>query len=127
MSSGSDAADPLLHALLEAVAVLERVRDGADDLIDAAHALVTQRREGQSWEEILRDERTPRLSGLLADSAEAIGAVSSRVRRTQAEVLYRRGVPMHRIGSLLGITRQRVAALLKSIQQVEGQVGGTPR
>jgi hypothetical protein len=127
LEADSRGEDGLLAAILEAVAVLERVRDEADELIATASALVAQRREGRPWEEILRDEAAPGVSVLLADNAEALAGASSRVRRAQVSALYRRGVPMHRIGSLLGITRQRVAVLLKTTRTEDGEVGGTPR
>ena len=127
IAPGTDTGDSLLAALVDAVAVLQRVRDRADELIGKTQALIAERQAGRPWEEILRDEPAPRLSVLLADSADAVAGASSRVRRAQVEVLYRRGVAMHRIGSLLGITRQRVAVLLKATQQEEGEVGGTPR
>jgi hypothetical protein len=109
--------DALLDALVEAVAVLERIRDRADELIAKVQALVAERHDERPWEEILRDEAAPGVSVLLADNAEALAAASSRVRRAQVHALYRRGVPMHRIGSLLGITRQRVAVLLKTTRK----------
>jgi len=120
--------DALLDSLLEAVAVLERIRDSADGLVADANVLLAQRREGRPWEEILRDEPAPGVSVVFADRADALSGASSRLRRAQVDALYRRGVPMHRIGSLLGITRQRVAVLLKATREEEdGRVGGTPR
>jgi hypothetical protein len=124
LEADSQGEDGLLAAILQAVAVLERVRDQADDLIAAASKLLVQRREGRPWEEILRDEASPGLSVLLADNAEALAGASSRVRRAQVSALYRRGVPMHRIGSLLGITRQRVAVLLKTTRKEDDEVSG---
>jgi len=103
---------------------MERIRDQADDLIAKAHTLLLQRREGRPWEEILRDEAAPGVSVLLADSCEGLAAASSRLRRAQVHALYGRGVPMHRIGSLLGITRQRVAVLLKTARNEDGSTAG---
>jgi hypothetical protein len=140
-----DGDDALVVSLIETISVLEQVRGEADELIAKAHRLVTQQRAGRPWEEILRDEPSPRLSVLLARSSDALAGASSRVRRTQVETLYRRGMAMHRIGALLGITRQRVAVLLKATHQPDGtavedgtaaedgaaaedgKVGGTPR
>jgi hypothetical protein len=116
--------DPLVAALEEAVAVVQEVARTADDLIVKAQALITSRREGREWEEILCDEETPLLSALLARTADAIGHANSRVRRAQIDVLYGSGMAMHRIGNLLGITRQRVAALLNASMQPPGAPNG---
>jgi hypothetical protein len=45
----------------------------------------------------------------------SIGRANSGVRRAQAAVLYRSGMSMERIGTLLGISRQRVAILLRGV------------
>jgi len=54
---------------------------------------------------------------MLAHSAEALSRANSEVRRAQAGVLYACGLSMERIGTLLGITRQRVAILLKAAEE----------
>jgi hypothetical protein len=119
--------DKLLAALIEAVGVLEEVGRGAGQIVAKAQALVAQRRDGREWDEILCAEEVPRLTALLSDSSEAIGRVNSRVRRAQTDVLYEQGLAMHRIGELLGITRQRVAVLLNAAGDEKGKVGDTPR
>src|SRR5947209_9097371 len=106
--------DRLLPALVDAVTALEDVSRGSERLVAQAQALVAARREGRAWEAILSEEESPRVSERLADCADAVGRVSSTVRRMQADVLYDSGMAMHRIGTLMGITRQRVAVLLKA-------------
>lgn len=120
----TDNDDALVASLMETVAVLERVRDDAEVLIAKARDLVAQRRDGRPWDQILSEEDSPRLSALLADTTEAIGGVNSRVRRAQADLLYDEGMAMHRIGSLMGITRQRVAVLLSAAGDGKGRDGG---
>ncbi|HEV3354386.1 MAG TPA: hypothetical protein VG076_15770 [Acidimicrobiales bacterium] len=125
--SAGEGDDKLLAALVEAVGVLEEVGRGSGQIAAKAQALVAQRREGRRWDEILCAEEVPRLTALLSDSSEAIGRVNSRVRRAQTDVLYEQGLAMHRIGELLGITRQRVAVLLNAVGDEKGKVGETPR
>jgi predicted XRE-type DNA-binding protein len=82
-------------------------------LIAKANRLVRLRRDGLPWEEILLSEERPLMSVLFAETAEAMMRANSRVRRTQAQALRRAGVTLTRIGELLGVTRQRVSALLR--------------
>jgi hypothetical protein len=105
--------DEVLAALADAVAILEEHQRRAQQLIAKADRLVRLRRDGLPWEEILLSEEHPLMSVLFAETAEAMMHANSRVRRTQAQALRRAGVTLTRIGELLGVTRQRVSALLR--------------
>lgn len=108
-----DPVDAFLDALLE----LDR---GLEENIDRAHRMKRRiedlRRahaEGRSISEIVPAEETPLLVQLLTESAEHLAAYGSRVRRTEARVLYGEGMTMDEIARLFGVTRQRVSALLR--------------
>src|SRR3954468_1081240 len=117
----SESDDRLLAALLEAAAVFEDVTRASRQLVDNAQALIAERRRGRAWEAILSEEESPRFSALLADCADAVGRVNSSVRRVEVDVLYESGMAMHRIGALMGITRQRVAVLLNAAAEAKGK------
>ena len=112
---GQEAPDPVLAALREMVTALDELVRTADDMTDRANALATLRRDGRSWDDLLFTEEARRLTALLAGGAEAVGRANSNVRRAQAGVLYGGGLSMEKIGKLLGISRQRVAILLKAM------------
>ncbi len=106
-----------IDAFLEALSDLDRALDENIDrarrmkqrIIDLqrAHA------EGRSISEFVPEEETPPIVRLLTESADNLAAYGSRVRRTEALVLYSEGMTMDQIARLFGVTRQRVSALLR--------------
>jgi hypothetical protein len=107
--------DAVVVALDELTAALrELVRDAAG-MIEQADAVAARRRDGGSWGDVLFTDDARGVTASLAEAAERIGRANSGVRRAQAAVLYRHGVSMERIGTLLGISRQRVAILLRAM------------
>lgn len=109
--------DPDVRDFLEALADLERA---LDENVERAHLMKeriteiqTALGQGRSLQEIVPEEETPLLVGLLTESAEHLHAYGSRVRRSEARALYREGLTMDQIARLFGVTRQRVSALLR--------------
>jgi len=107
-----EGSDALLEALDQVRAVLHELAHRADVMIAEADRVSARRATVGSWEQVLFAEGARRLTSTLADSAIALGRVNSAWRQAQAAALHARGVPMARIGGLLGVTRQRVAVLL---------------
>ena len=113
----SEVADSVLAALDAMNEVLGQLGRRTDGMQAEAHAVTAMRRDGGQWDEVLFTDEARRLTTLLAESAEALGRANSELRRAQAAVLYGSGLSMERIGLLLGISRQRVAILLKAVEQ----------
>ncbi|MBV9411199.1 MAG: hypothetical protein JO148_06360 [Acidimicrobiia bacterium] len=113
----SDASDHVLGALDAMNTVLGQLARRTAGMQAEADAVASMRREGGPWDEVLFTEEARRLTTLLAETAEALGRANSELRRAQAAVLYGSGLSMERIGLLLGISRQRVAILLKAADQ----------
>jgi len=107
------ATDDVLVALEHVSAALAASEGRARQIVERSNDLARQRAAGQSWRDIAESESNPRTADLLRDSMEAILRANSRYRRALVKELYGDGVTMQRIAELLGITRQRVAVLLK--------------
>jgi DNA-directed RNA polymerase sigma subunit (sigma70/sigma32) len=75
--------------------------------LEEAHA------SGRPFREVVPWEETPLIVQLLSESTHALLSCGSRVRRTEARMLYREGLTMDQIGALFGVSRQRVSALLR--------------
>jgi DNA-directed RNA polymerase sigma subunit (sigma70/sigma32) len=88
---------------------LERTRRMKRRIADLQQACAS----GRPIREIIPDEESPLLVQLLTESTGSLDAHGSRVRRTEARLLHREGVPMEEIARLFGVTRQRVSALLR--------------
>lgn len=112
-----DTADNVLGALDAMNAVLGQLARRTSGMRAEADAVAAMRRDGGPWDEVLFTDEARHLTAQLAESAEALGRANSELRRAQAAVLYGSGLSMERIGLLLGISRQRVAILLKAAEQ----------
>ena len=69
--------------------------------------------EGRPLIQVVPREEPPVLVQLLTESAEALQAFGSRVRRTEARALHQQGMTMDQIAAVFGVTRQRAPALLR--------------
>ncbi|MGH7128073.1 MAG: helix-turn-helix domain-containing protein, partial [Planctomycetaceae bacterium] len=72
------------------------------------------RERGHSYSEIVPGENRPLIVEMLTTSLYELADVSSRLRRAEAQALYSEGFTMAKIADLFGVTRQRVATLLRS-------------
>ena len=69
---------------------------------------------GRPIKEIVPLEDPPLIVHLLSESTKALHDYGAAVRRTEARVLHREGMPMDQIAQLFRVTRQRVSALLRN-------------
>lgn len=101
------------------VSVLEAVATAADDVADdqrtvarKARSMQRRRDRGWSWARVLDAEAAPGLLELLRRSTRRLAQQTSRLARTLAAGLHDEGDSFRQIGRRLGVTHQRVSAML---------------
>jgi len=119
--------DPVLSALDELVTVLRMTTERNRTAIRRADAIGRLRERGHRYSEIVPMEKRPLIVELLTRTLYELSDASSRLRRVEARALYSEGLTMAEIAELFGVTRQRVAALLRpsidARNRDEGAVG----
>ena len=105
-------------AVIAALAVVEdAVRQAtklATMIIERAEHIRAMRSEGLPYREIVPNEQRPLIVELLTANLELLSGVGSRLRRVEARVLYDEGLTMDEVAALFGVSRQRVAVLLRT-------------
>lgn len=105
--------DPVLAALDELVTVLRETTERNRTAIRRAETIRRLRERGHRYGEIVPSEKRPLIVELLARSLSELSDASSRLRTVEARTLYSEGLTMAEIADLFGVTRQRVAALIR--------------
>jgi hypothetical protein len=114
-------------AMGEAMAsALEEIATAADEVADdqrlvarRARAMQRQRDRGWSWALILDRERMPGLLELLRRSGRRLSGATARLGRTLAAGLSKEGESRRQVGRRLGVTHQRVSAMLSGERRRE--------
>ena len=102
----TDSLAELLVAVDECVAELQDVRRRAEDLL-------TARRSGSSWLDIVSSEQRPLVVESISSVMATLARAGSTWRREEAHALHSEDVSINRIAAMFGVTRQRISALLR--------------
>jgi hypothetical protein len=101
--------------------VLEEVADAADDVADeqrqvarGARAMQRRRDRGWSWARILHEEAAPGVVVLLRRSTRRLAAATGRLTQALVAGLSGEGESRRKIARRLGVTHQRISAIVKS-------------
>jgi hypothetical protein len=104
--------------------VLETVAVAADDVADdqrrvarRARAMQRQRDRGWSWVKVLDREAGPGLLGLLRGSARRLAESAGHLAQALARGLAGEGQSRRQIAQRLGVTHQRITAILRHDRQ----------
>jgi hypothetical protein len=115
--------DPTLLALEELVRAAEEMR-GATALVIARAAVIRRsRQQGLPYREIVHSGDGPLIAELLTDSIRRYQAAGTRFRYAEARALQAEGLTLEQIGQLFGLTRQRIAAILRRQPTPPGGTG----
>jgi hypothetical protein len=109
--------DPVLAALDDLCAAIEANTRSNERILARAENIRLAREAGTSYRDIVSDEERPLIPELVTENLERLFRAGSRLRRAEAAALHDEGVSMEKIGTLFGVTRQRVSALLRPDRQ----------
>jgi hypothetical protein len=106
--------DEMFTALTEVLALLEKVARWLPQVAARTDELKSGRARGESLASLLTGATEPLVVDVLSDLLQGVFAVGSRLRRAEARALYAEGLSMEDVGLLLGVSRQRISAIINS-------------
>ena len=112
-TSGDDPGETAVAALEQLVREIDRCAVELQDARERAQQLLTQRRSGDSWLDIVTGEARPLVVERISTVLSALAGAGSSWRRAQARALQAEQVSINRIAAMFGVTRQRISALLR--------------
>ena len=112
-------ADGVIAALAGVDNALREAKKIAQMITERAAHIRAMRTQGLPYRDIVPNEQRPLIVELLTANLELISAAGSNLRRIEAQALHDEGLTMDEIATLFGVSRQRVAALLKPYKQPE--------
>jgi hypothetical protein len=104
--------DRLVVALENLAESAEKTSAEQQVIADSARAMTEERRRGRPWAAIIAGEGRPSVLALLGSSLRRLSQASSRVRTGVATALAKEGLSTRQIATHLGVTHQRVSAML---------------
>jgi hypothetical protein len=105
--------DPVLTALEELLSVLRETADRNRAVVNRADAIRRFREGGHRYSDIVPMEERPLIVELLTQNLRELSDASGNFRKVEARAMYSEGLTMSEIADLFGVTRQRIAALLR--------------
>ena len=126
-TSGVDPGDTAVAALEHLVQEIDRCAAELQEARERAVQLLTRRRSGDSWLDIVTGEARPLVVERISTVLSTLAAAGSSWRRAQARALQAEEVSINRIAAMFGVTRQRISALLRdSSGSPAGALGDPP-
>ena len=113
-NSPDPAEDAVIAALAEVEDAVRQSAEFATAIIERAEHIRAMRSAGLPYRDIVPNEQRPLIVGLLTENLELFFTVGNRLRRAESRALYEEGLTMDEIALLFGVSRQRIAALLRT-------------
>jgi DNA-directed RNA polymerase specialized sigma24 family protein len=104
----------VLAALEELLTALQKGGERYETAVRHADVIRSLRERGHPYHEIIPMEKRPLIVESVTECLNELAEASSRFRRAEARALYSEGLTMAEIADLFGVSRQRVARLLRS-------------
>lgn len=107
------AAQPVTSALEELARAADETAREQHRLARRARDMARQRGRGRAWSSILESEKHPGALEMLGASARRLASVGGQFRLALGRALTAEGRTTRQIAKELGVTHQRVSAMLK--------------
>jgi len=108
-----DQADEVVTCLIELVAATDELRRRLGAVFDGGLLTHLRTANGVSYEQVVPLGRRLQEVVLISEAFKALSDAGGRYRHVEAKALYHEGMTMDEIARVLGVTRQRVSALLR--------------
>lgn len=108
------ASDDVLDAIHHLLEILDGIVENRDRIAERARQISEQRSRNVPYSVIVPDENRPLIVERARESLTELVEAAGRLQRAEARALYREGLSMEAIGTLFGVTRQRVADFLRT-------------
>ncbi len=105
--------DPVLDGIDGLLDVMETISRERERISQRAESIRELRDQGVPYSEIVPAEIPPLIVERARESLSDLVEAAGRLQRAEARALYAEGLSMERIGSLFGISRQRVAEFVR--------------
>ncbi len=105
--------DDVLAALDDLVAAVKAITHLERLVIERAEMIREARRAGTDYRAVEGTGHRPLIVETLRDTQRRLNDAGSRFRRAEARALRAEGLTLDQIAEVLGVTRQRVIALLR--------------
>lgn len=119
--------EPVVRALDNLAAVLDRVGEEMHGLAGRASSLRDECAAGGALMEIMAAEPRPLVVTRMTQLLDELADASAAVRRAEAQRLRAEGLSHERIAAVFGVTRQRAAALLEPAPAPHARMAKRPR
>lgn len=101
------------RALQQLCETVELAQQHLEQVLERARVLQEARAQGRPYTELVQESSGPLLVERLTEVLEELSVAGAAFRRAEARVLHADGLSQETIGSLFGVSRQRVSVLLK--------------
>jgi hypothetical protein len=112
-TAGTDQEDEILASLAKLVTATDELRRGLSILLGKMPVNNLRGTAGLSYGQIMPLNKRIQIIELISEAYKSVTEAAGRFRQSEVKALYDEGMTMDEIAVVLGVTRQRVSALLR--------------
>jgi hypothetical protein len=112
--------DELWAAAADLLAAFRVAADAVGPMTERIEFMRQARQAGSRFVDLVPEGHRPMLLEATNTTLEGLLTAGTRLRRMVAQVLYSEGMTMDEVAAVLGVTRQRISALLRADRDAPG-------